>query len=126
MTVDWTAFFKNLLHPSTTGHNWLGPGNSVPAVPADVVDIADAIARDHDYEYEAITKSDLSPEEFNKAVADADNRAVSKFVNSLKEEGFDIWNLVGATALNFKVAADHIAVALIGRPLYPLRYVTFK
>lgn len=126
---DYEGYFNKLLHllrPEATGHNWFGPGNPVPPPRPEVVDLADSIARDHDIEYESIQNSDLSSEDFRQAIAAADRRAVDKFVQGLKSHGFNIWLLVGASALNLKQALDITSNYIVGKPIYPQRYVTLQ
>jgi hypothetical protein len=116
--------------PNLIGHNYLGPGNPLPN--GEPVDVADEIAKKHDYKYQEIIdfikykKDTFTGTEAEKeqqlsdwiydSVQEADHEAITEFIeNTVKNNSFNWWALAGAYGLNTKAAFE----GAIKKIIYP-------
>lgn len=99
---------RGLLLP---GHNYIGPGNSMPNGPP--IDIDDAIAMQHDIEYEKAESAD-DIRRMRELIYQADVKAIFDFYKEWKDN-YNWHALIGSAGLTLKAGFE----LLLGRPLHP-------
>lgn len=90
--------------------DFIGPGNPIPIGAAKSPQ--DQVAKKHDLEYEEISHKRQKTDDFNKAVKEADIKAINEF------DAINHWQAkIGATGLRIKQTVE----GAIGHPLYPVQ-----
>lgn len=92
--------------PQYINHRYLGPGNLINS--GFPVDVADAIAEQHDLAYERIQniKRHLDDALWDKQIQEADWTAVNDFLTAWAANPSDYWSLVGAAGLATKASLE--------------------